>query len=817
MSFENISAENYIPDTKISKFDLSLEIFPKDTIFEMSFEYCTKLFSNKFIETLSKHYINILNKVIEEVDIKISDICMLSDSEKQKILYDFNNTKADYPQDKTISQLFEEQVASTPDNVALVFEDKSLTYKELNEKANSLANYLRNNGITRNDIIGIMVNRSLEMIIAILATLKAGASYIPIDPEYPQDRISYMLDNSNSKLLLTVNNLNNKVDFENKVFVDLDSKIYNLSRSNLVNINEPDDTSYIIYTSGSTGMPKGVILNHRALSNLTNYCNHYIDYLKDNSYRTIVSVTTVSFDIFIFETLISLQRGLKLVIASEEAQTIPRLLDDLIKEHNVEIIQTTPSRMQLLVNNISEIPNLKNIKYTTLAGEQLPLSLVEAVKKITKGKVYNGYGPSETTVFSTLTDVTNHEQITIGKPLDNTQIYILDNCLNPVPIGIAGELYISGDGVGKGYLNNSELTAKSFIYNPFVPNTLMYKSGDMGYFLENSEIMCLGRSDNQVKIRGLRIELEEIEYKLLNIANISTCVVVKKVDSNMHEFLCAYYTATGSVNSGFIRDTLRKELPGYMVPQYFMQLEKLPYTPNGKVDRKKLPEPELTVSSKNIVSARNNIDSKLINILKELINVNEISIDDSFFDLGGDSLTAINLCTRIYNEFNVQVFVKDVLENPIIMNLSDLIANKDSNTVLTTIPKVEEASSYPVSSAQKRMFYASNIAGNNSTLYNIPGGVILSNFPDVKKLQKCFSTLVQRHEALRTYFELENENVVQKIKPSLAFKLEIAEEDIEMKNIKATFKDFVKPFDLSKAPLIRAKLVPISLSNRVLL
>jgi len=773
----------------------------------MAYDYRTEKYSVEEIYSIHERLLNIINQILKNTDILLKDIELVTPSEKKKLLYDFNNTKVDYSKDKTIVEFFEEQVFKTPDNIAVVFGDDKLTYKELNEKANSLAYYLRENNIDKNDIVGIMVNRSLEMIISILAVLKSGACYIPIDPEYPQDRIEYMLSNSNAKMLLTFEKLGNKINFENKLFVELTNELYNSHKKNLENTNEPDDLSYIIYTSGSTGMPKGVMLTHKALSNLTNYCNRYVKYLKDNKYRAIVSVTTVSFDIFIFETLISLQKGLKLVIANEEEQTIPRLLSTLIEKNNVEIIQTTPSRMQLLVNNIKDIPNLSKLKFITLAGEQLPISLVNDLKKIASPIIYNGYGPSETTVFSTLTDVTNHNPITIGKPLDNTQIYILDSNMNICPINVPGEIYIAGDGVGLGYMNNKDLTNKSYLPNIFSEESKLYKTGDLGFYRINGEIMCLGRCDNQVKIRGLRIELEEIENEILKSNNIDNCIVVKKVSDDGHEFLCAYFTSSCDVNIDTIRKALNKSLPKYMVPQYFIKLDSLPYTPNGKVDRKKLPMPNVESLNKEIVLPRNTTDELLINLLKDLLHIENISVEDNFFELGGDSLTAINLCTKIYSEFNVQLFVKDILENPVIFDLSDLLSSKDiKSTNNNKIKLSEKHSYYPASSAQARMYYASSIA-ENSVLYNIAGGLIFDKTPNISKLQNAFNKLIKRHSSLRTYFEIYENQVVQKIKNTVNFNLEIDNNAINEKQIDEVFATFNTPFDLSKAPLFKARLV----------
>ena len=690
LNFNKIKSKYYIPDTGISKFDLSLEVVPNNKGANLSFEYATKLFDEEFIKQMSVHYLNILNAVLENEAIKTADIDMLSSEEKNKILYEFNNTKQDYPKDKTIVELFEEQVEKTPERTAIVFEDKALSYKELNEKANSLARFLRNNGVGRNDFVGIMVNRSLEMIISILAVLKAGGAYIPIDPTYPSQRIEYMLENSQAKLLLTQKKLENKITFDNKILVDLKNKaIYLLDNTNLQNINKPEDLSYVIFTSGSTGHPKGVMLKHKALSNLTAYCNSYIEYLKEPIYQAVVSITTVSFDIFIFETLISLQKGLKLIIANENEQTIPNLLSDLILKHDVKIMQSTPSRMQLILSNMDDLSGIKNLKYITLAGEQLPLSLVNTLYDIAPITVYNGYGPSETTVFSTLTKM-NNQFITIGKPLSNTQIYILDKDLNPVPIGVPGELYISGDGVGKGYLGNENLTNKTFINNPFVTNTIMYKTGDFGMYNKNGEIICLGRIDNQIKIRGLRIEIGEIESLMLEYPHIKKVSVIKQIINN-REIISAYFTADKRISISEFRKYLAVSLPKYMIPSYFTVLDEFPYTPNGKIDKKSLPLPKDILSSSNekYVAPKTKLQKELALIWEKVLNTKPIGINDNFFELGGDSILAMNLNIELLKITN-KVNYADIFRFPTIAELEEKINSSEDKPLFSKIENLSD-------------------------------------------------------------------------------------------------------------------------------
>lgn len=397
----------------------------------IAYDYLISKYSIDDICSIHARFLYIINQVLENNDITLNEIEIVTPDEKKKILYDFNNTSADYPRDKTITQLFEEQVEKTPDNIAVVFENQKLTYRELNEKANSLACYLRENGIERNNIVGIMVKRSLEMIISILAVLKSGACYIPIDPEYPQDRIEYMLNNSNTKLLLTFKRLENKVTFDNKLFVELDNELYNSNKDNLININKPDDLAYIIYTSGSTGKPKGVMLKH---SNINNFIQGMCNVVDFNSRKTIVSVTTISFDIFVLESLLPLEKGLKIVIANENEQNDARLFNSLCLENNVNIIQTTPSRFQVLISNSNELNYLESITDILVGGESFPKMLLEKLQQLTKANIYNVYGPTETTVWSTVKNLTDETSITIGKPISNTRCYILDNNKKLLPV-----------------------------------------------------------------------------------------------------------------------------------------------------------------------------------------------------------------------------------------------------------------------------------------------------------------------------------------------------------------------------------------------
>ena len=414
----------------------------------IDYDYLVDKYSEDDVICIQNRIVNMVKQILANNDINSCDIDIVTPEEKDTILNVFNNTNVDFPRDKTVVDLFEEQVERTPDNIAVVFGEDKLTYRQLNEKANSLAFLLRNEyNIKRNDLVGIMINRSLEMFVAILAVLKAGGTYTPIDPNFPEERIKYMLENGNAKLLLTSNHLKDTVNFDNKLAIDLgNSNIYNLPNKNIENINEPDDLIYIIFTSGSTGLPKGVMLKNR---NIVNFIFGMMKEFTFTNKDIIVSITTISFDIFVLESLMPLVNGLTVVIANEQEQTNIDLFNALCLKNNVNIIQTTPSRMQTFISSGSSTDFLKNVSHLLIGGEPFPSALLENLRKLSTAKIYNMYGPTETAVWSTLQDVTNEQNISIGKPIINTQCYVLDKNNMPLPYGVSGDLFIAGDGVSK--------------------------------------------------------------------------------------------------------------------------------------------------------------------------------------------------------------------------------------------------------------------------------------------------------------------------------------------------------------------------------
>lgn len=563
---------------------------------------------------------------------------------------------------RMIHELFEGQARSTPNHTALILGEKSLSYKELNERANQLARKLREKGVQADRIVGIMVNRSFEMIIGILGVLKAGGAYLPIDPAYPADRIQFMLEDSSSHILLSQKKFIEGIHYEGD-YINLDERdIYAGDDSNPAIINSSRDLAYVIYTSGSTGTPKGVMIEHGAVCNFIRGISEKIDFSEG---KTILALTTISFDIFVMETLLPLSRGLSVVIADESQQKNPKLLNELIIQNHVDMLQSTPSGMQLLLRYDEELQGLKYLKEIMVGGEPFPTSLLERLKRLSNAKIYNLYGPTEATVWSTLKDVSLCSSINIGKPICNTQIYIVDENSGLQPVTEEGELCIAGDGLARGYLNRPELTKEKFVANPFNPRSKMYRTGDLAQWLPDGNIEFLGRIDNQIKLNGYRIELEEIEYQLLKHHSIKEAVVIAKEGKEGNKFLCAYFMSDIELQDTVLKEYLSKSLPQYMIPPYFMRLENFPLTTNGKMDRKCLPEIQNNetygVNEEQQITEdyeEHEIEARVKTIIRASIDIqiqeDSINLKNRFSDFGIDSLLYIKIVVLIENEFGLK-------------------------------------------------------------------------------------------------------------------------------------------------------------------
>ena len=806
-SAEWLSNGTCADDLQVHLFDLN-----DQGSMTVAYEYKTDKYDNEDISDLHSRILTIINQVIENKELLLKDIEIVTPEEKHKILYEFNNTKSDYPKDKTIVDLFEEQVEKTPDNIAVVFEDKQLTYKELNEKANQLARLLLANNVTIGDIICILLDKSLETIISILGILKIGATFLPIDISYPNERIDYIIKDSKSNLLLTTQDFIHKAnDTVQTLCIELNNNYIGQYDSNNLNINyTPNNIAYIMYTSGSTGNPKGVKVTHKNIVRLVKN-NKFIKYEKD---ERILQTGSIVFDACTFEIWGALLNGFELYIIKKEDLLDANILEKYLEKNKISTLWLTAP----LFNQLCEAnPYMfKHTKKLLTGGDVLSPKHINLARKLNPNlTIINGYGPTENTTFSCCFTIDRdyNSSIPIGKPISNSTGYIVDKNGNLCPIGVPGELWVGGDGVSNGYLNNETLTNEKFIKNPF-GDDVIYKTGDLVKWLPNGNIEFIGRIDNQVKIRGFRIELSEIDTHILTYPNIKQTISIVQNINNV-KVIYSYIVAKENIDTNKLKSYLSKTLANYMIPKYIIQLEKLPLNINGKVDRKILPVFDVNETKKEIIKSRNSIDTLILNTINKSLALENISIEDNLFDIGIDSLSAINLSLSISKELNIQLTVRDIFEHPIIKDLSDYIETLSNKRSIIAIPKAEIQKYYSLSSAQKRIYYSANL-DKESTLYNIAGGIIIDELLDINKLQQCFNTLIKRHDALRTHFEIIDNEVVQIINDNIDFKLTLDNLDsVNTNNLNKIYSDFVKPFDLSIAPLFRTKLVKLE-NNKML-
>ncbi|HLP58795.1 MAG TPA: amino acid adenylation domain-containing protein, partial [Candidatus Deferrimicrobium sp.] len=787
--FENSTIENeMVPHNndnikRESKFDLEINAWEVGPGLKIVFGYCTELFKKETIERFIIYFKKIIAIAAQEPGIRISDIEIISEEEKKRIINEFNDTAADYPKDKTIHQLFAEQVGRTPDRIALVGADLrvcpvNLTYRQLNEQSGRLAGQLIKQGVQPDTIVAIMGERSLETIVGLIAILKSGGAYLPIDPEYPQERIDYMLKDSGAQMMIGNRHTCSKIHCSSFI------------------THHSNQLAYVIYTSGSTGKPKGVMIENRSV---INFIKGITDIISFQEGERILSLTTISFDIFGLETILPLTKGSTVIIGSAEEQRDAGLGSRVMIREDITIFQATPSRLQLFIQDLEPGENLKRLKYLLVGGEVFPEALLAKLKQRTGGIIYNVYGPTETTIWSTIKEVGSSNKLNIGKPLANTFIYILSRGGLPLPVGVAGEIRISGAGVARGYINRPELTQEKFTGNPFVKGERQYSTGDIGRWLPDGNIECLGRIDHQVKIKGVRVEPGEIENQLLKHLRIKDTAVLVKEDEAGDKSLSAYFVSDIVLSDTELRDYLLNHLPDYMIPSNFVQMDKIPLTPSGKVDRGALPGPEAKKSG-NYVAPRNEIEKKLVKVWSEILGKEpllvsqlqtSIGIDDNFFHLGGNSLKATVLASRIHKESNIRLPLAELFKKPTIRGLSEYI-REAAKDIYESIMPVEEREYYVLSFSQQRVYILQQLQ-LNSTAYNMPQIMSLSGDIDIDRLGESFRKLLKRHDSLRTSFHMVGDQPVQKVHQEVAFEIE----DIH----------FVRPFDLSKAPLMRVSLL----------
>ncbi len=816
----------------IAGLDLALRIQEKDKSLECILKYNIDLYSKETVERLSDHFITILNAVSENIDLLVLKLPILTEGEKNQILKEWNDTQADYPKDKCIHQLFEEQVKKTPDNIAVVYENERMTYSELNAAANRLASYLSGQGAREDQCVALFVERGLDMIIGLLAISKTGAIYLPLDPIYPKERLSLIVKDAKPVISLTQRSLANSAPETSAkmIFID-DRSAYSKASSDNLSYGNSQKPAYILYTSGSTGKPKGVPIKHLAVINLVNSMSKL---LKFNVQDILLAVTTISFDIAELEMYMPLFNGAKLVIGSQETATDMELLAEKIEECGATVFQATPITFKMLM--INSWKGKKDLKLI-IGGEALPKDLVRELLPISQ-EIFNSYGPTETTIYSvvrklTIEDATGEGYVPIGRPLDNTTLYVLNNKLIPVPIGIPGELYIGGDGISPGYLNLPDLTDERFIPNPFNtnPDEKIYKTGDLVQYFPDGNLIFLNRVDTQVKIRGFRIELGEIESAIAQFGAIKDNVVIVREDNPGDKKLVAYIILKENrePDPAALRKFMATKLPEYMIPATFVRMDQFPTTLNGKVDRKVLPAPDEIISQVSAIHVApvSETEIKLTAIWSDILKTENIGITDNFFELGGNSLVAAMMITRINKIFNVHLSLRMLFKGQTIKAIAQEIETQNSliNTSVTvqTIPHLANNSSiFSLSPGQKRLWFVENFEPG-SRAYNMPFDYSIKGNLDVNLLEKSIEELLKRHESLRTVIQTSDSEPVQKVLEFTPFHLKVenlehfTDEEKIINAEKYSSENEMHIFDLETGPLFICKLIKINEEEWILL
>ncbi|HEV7369814.1 non-ribosomal peptide synthetase, partial [Arenibaculum sp.] len=803
-----------------SKFDLTLTLGESGGRIAGGIEYATALFDRETVERFGGYLRRALEEMVADAARPAAALPLLPADERHRLLVEWNRTAAAYPAERCVHELFEEQVARDPQATAVVHGTQSLSYGELNARANRLAHRLRTLGVKPDDRVAICVERSSEMIVGLLGILKAGGAYVPLDPAYPAERLAFMLQDGAPVAALTHGPARAVLDAamagletpppvldleEDEAAPDADLRVPGLTSRNL---------AYVIYTSGSTGMPKGVMVEHHSTVNLV---MGQRDALGVGPQSRILQFASLSFDAALFEILLAFGSGGALYLRPQGELLAGAALPEFLRTRRISHAVLTPSALTAV-----PVQGAASAEPTTLvlAGEALPKALVE--RWAPEYPLFNSYGPTEATVWATLhrCDVAAAVAPPIGRPVANTRLYLLDGRMEPVPAGVAGEIWIGGAGVARGYLNRPELTSQRFVASPFVAGDRLYKTGDLGRWLPDGTAEFLGRNDFQVKVRGFRIELGEIEARLLEHPGVREAVVLAREDQPGDRRLVAY--VTGEADQASLRRHLASSLPEHMVPAAYVRLDALPLTPNGKLDRRALPAPEgEAFAFQAYEPPAGPAEEALAAIWAEVLGLERIGRHDNFFDLGGHSLLAVRMVSRIRQVLGVEVALTALFGHPLLQNFARVLA-ESGREVLPPVALGARGDRPPLSFAQQRLWFLARMGGGASEAYHVPLGFRMRGLLDEAALKKALDRLVARHEALRTTFSvLDGEPFLRIGDPGQGFELRrddlSGRADPQAGLDAATAAEAALPFDLERGPLVRGRLVRLADEDHVLL
>jgi amino acid adenylation domain-containing protein len=836
-------------ERRTATFDLTFDLWESKGRLFGRVEYSTDLFDAATIARMLDNYQQLLAAAASNPERRISELQLLSDRERTVLLEEWNETRADYSTDACLHELFEQQAARMPDAVAVVFREEQLTYAELARCSTQLARYLKGLGVGPETLVGILMERSLEMVVALLGVLKAGAAYLPLDPAYPQERLQFMIEDAGASVLLSQERVASFLPEYSGQVVLVDAERDEIARQSTEYFEsgvEAENLAYVIYTSGSTGRPKGVMIPHRAI------CNHMLwmtSVLPLGATDAVLQKTPISFDASVWEFYAPLMTGARLVVARPDGHKDSAYLADAIKRFGVTIVQLVPSQLQMLLEEPG-LAQCQSLRRVFCGGEVLSDNLWQRLSaRLDTVELYNLYGPTETAIDATSwKSEPDHERpnVPIGRPIANTQIYLLDKNLQPVPIGVTGELFIGGANVARGYINRADSTAEKFIPDPFgsEPGARLYRTGDLARYLPNGAIEFLGRLDNQVKLRGFRIELGEIESALAQHTAVRETVVLVREDTPGDRRLVAYVvpdeqsvghpssngnsqqTTSAPELTTQLRNYLKGKLPEHMLPSAFVMMEKFPLTANGKLDRGALPQVDdaRPALEESYLTPRTPVEETLTSIWEGILKVNGIGVNDNFFELGGHSLLATQVVSRMREAFDIEIPLRTLFEKLTIAGIAESveIALKSEQESLAPPLPISRDTELPLSFAQQRLWFLDQLVPGNP-FYNVDTISHLTNALDIDALEQSLNEIVRRHESLRTTFRVVDGEPAQIVAPALKLDFPVIDlghlpdEEREATVARLAQTEAQRPFNLSEGPLLRASLLRLGEDDYLLL